>query len=64
MKNKQDQVFTDFTRKTWNSLTPQTHSIKNGRPVSFPKTSGPDRTLETLKNRLSSIRNAVRQKKR
>ena len=63
MKNKQDQLFSDFTRKTWNSLSPQTHSIQNGRPVSFPKTSAPSRTLEILQSRLKSIRNAVDKKK-
>lgn len=57
-----NQSFSNNTRKTWDSLSPQTHMIKNGLPVSIPKTSGPERTRNTLQARLDSIQRAINNK--
>lgn len=59
-----NQVPSNNTRKTWNSLSPQTHSIRNGLPVAIPRQSGSDRARTNLASRLDSIKAAINNKKR
>lgn len=67
MKNPnpgRNQVPSNNTRKTSDSLTTQTHSIRNGLPVSTPRQSGPNRTRKNLASRLDFIKAAINNKKR
>lgn len=57
-------VYSGNTRKTWDTLVPQTHYITNGIPSSRPKMSGPNRTLGILQSRIDSIYRAIQDKKR
>lgn len=58
-----NQVSSNNTRKTWNALSPQTHSIQNGLPVSIPRVSGPTRSLSNMQARLDSIQRAINSKR-
>lgn len=50
-------------RTTFNSLSSQMHTLKNGAPASLGKTSATDRTRNNLQIRLDAIQQAITSRK-